>query len=120
MQKTKIAIAVVALVVGIGIGYIVGGNKVSPQIVGTTAPSHGGSSMNPSASNELSNKKGDAFDQEFIKQMIVHHEGAIEMANLALAKSKREEIVNLSNAIIEAQDREIKEMESWQREWFGL
>ncbi len=59
------------------------------------------------------------IDRHFIEQMIPHHEGAIAMAELALEKSKRPEILSLANGIIEAQQREIIDMKSWYKEWFG-
>ena len=59
------------------------------------------------------------IDRHFIEQMIPHHEGAIEMAQLALQKSKRPEILSLSNAIIEAQTKEIVDMRAWYLAWFG-
>lgn len=132
-MKTLIITAVVMLVVGLGVGYLVGGSKTHGQTAtnteATAAPeSHtmpdgstmGSSDMESSMKAELSAKKGEAFDQEFISQMILHHQSAIEMAKLALTKSKREEIINLSNAVIETQGREVEEMKSWQKLWYGL
>lgn len=62
---------------------------------------------------------GGNIDQHFIDQMIPHHEGAIAMANLALEKSKRADILSLSKGIIEAQTREINNMKAWYADWFG-
>ena len=59
------------------------------------------------------------IDRHFIEQMIPHHEGAIAMAELALQKSKRPEILSLSKDIIESQTREINGMRAWYQEWFG-
>ncbi|MBI4088465.1 DUF305 domain-containing protein [Candidatus Kaiserbacteria bacterium] len=59
------------------------------------------------------------IDQHFIVQMIPHHEGAIEMAKVALERSKRPEVISLANGIIEAQTREINDMKSWYQSWFG-
>ncbi len=59
------------------------------------------------------------IDQHFIEQMIPHHDGAIAMAELALKKSKRPEILSLANGIIEAQQREIVSMKGWYENWFG-
>lgn len=131
-MKTLIITAVVMLVVGLGVGYLVGGSKTHGQTATSTASSTpeshtlpdgstmGASDMEASLKAELSSKRGESFDQEFVSQMILHHQGAIEMAKIALTKSKREEIINLSNAVIQTQGREIEEMKSWQREWFGL
>lgn len=59
------------------------------------------------------------IDQHFIEQMIPHHEGAIAMATLALQKSKRPEIKTLAQAIITAQTKEIGDMQTWYKNWFG-
>ncbi len=60
------------------------------------------------------------FDLEFIKQMMPHHEGAVIMAKEALQKSTKDEIKTLANAIIKAQEAEIKEMKEWQTAWSKL
>lgn len=62
---------------------------------------------------------GDEFDQMFLDMMISHHQGAIDMANLALTNSQRKEIKDLANDIISAQTGEIKMMEEWMSNWFG-
>ncbi len=49
-------------------------------------------------------------DQEFLKGMVEHHQAAILMANGILKKTKSNTIRNLSNNIIETQEKEIEEM----------
>lgn len=66
----------------------------------------------------LGDKTGDEFDQAFLSEMIVHHEGAVWMAQEALTNSNREEIKNMAKAIIEAQTTEIKQMRDWQAAWY--
>lgn len=70
-------------------------------------PMWGGNSMNGS------------LDAHFIEQMIPHHEDAIVMANLALEKSQRPEIKQLAQDIIESQSKEIDQMKSWYKTWYG-
>jgi len=65
----------------------------------------------------LKNKTGDDFDKAFISGMIAHHQGAIDMANLAKQNAKHSEIKNLANDIVTAQTNEINEMNSWQSKW---
>lgn len=55
----------------------------------------------------LGGKSGDAFDEEFLDQMIVHHEGAVAMAQKVLEVSTRPELRSLAQAIISAQQKEI-------------
>ena len=50
------------------------------------------------------------FDDPFIKMMVPHHKGAIEMAKVELAKGSDPELKALAQEIIDAQQREIEEM----------
>ncbi len=59
------------------------------------------------------------IDEHFIEQMVPHHDGAIAMAKLALQKAKRPEIKTLAQNITSAQEKEIREMQSWYKSWFG-
>lgn len=67
----------------------------------------------------LKDKTGDAFDKAFLEEMVIHHQGAIDMANLVLQNSKRSELKALANAIIEAQSEEIQMMREWNDTWFN-
>lgn len=66
----------------------------------------------------LENKTGDEFDKAFIAGMILHHQGAIDMAEAALKNAKHQEIKDLANAIISAQTKEINQMKDWQQDWY--
>lgn len=57
-------------------------------------------------------------DQNFLTQMIEHHEGAIAMAKEAKNKSSRPEIRNFAIDISSAQSGEIDSMYSWRKAWF--
>ncbi|MEI7709356.1 MAG: DUF305 domain-containing protein [bacterium] len=66
----------------------------------------------------LEGKTGDAFDKEFLAEMIAHHKGAVEMAQAVLKTSKRPELLKLATDIITAQTKEITMMQDWQKTWF--
>lgn len=66
----------------------------------------------------LAGKKGEIFDKAFIDEMIIHHQGAINMAKLALTNAKHQEIRDLSNEIISAQTKEINQMMEWKSSWY--
>lgn len=68
----------------------------------------------------LNGKTGDDFDKAFLREMIVHHEGAVVMAQAVLKNSKRPELIKLANDIIAAQTGEIIMMKNWQQVWFGV
>ena len=67
--------------------------------------------------DELANR--DPFDRAFIDAMIPHHESAIQMAQVAYRESDHPEIRALAEGIVEAQTREITQMEGWRKEWYG-
>ena len=60
------------------------------------------------------------MDRHFIEQMIPHHEDAVLMAELALTKAEHEELKALADNIKREQSREIKEMRSWYKAWYGI
>lgn len=65
----------------------------------------------------LRGKSGDEFDEAFINLMIEHHQGAIDMANLAKVNAKHLEIKDLADDIITAQTNEIEMMREWNTTW---
>jgi uncharacterized protein (DUF305 family) len=60
---------------------------------------------------------GETYDRNFIANMIAHHQGAVDMAKLALTNAKHQELKDMANDIISAQEAEIAEMTSWQKDW---
>lgn len=69
---------------------------------------------------QLEGKTGDAFDKAFLSEMIMHHEGAVVMAQAALKNAMHQEIKDLAQAIISAQEGEITQMKNWQKSWYGI
>lgn len=64
--------------------------------------------------------KADAqFDLRFLNAMIVHHEGAVTMAQEVLQKSKRPEMQKLAKAIVSSQTNEIELMKTWRKRWYS-
>ena len=68
----------------------------------------------------ISGKQGDEFDKAFLSEMVIHHEGAVIMAEDVLATSKRPELLTLAKDIISAQTKEINQMKTWYKKWYGV
>lgn len=132
-NKNNIGINVVIGLVGVLIGWLIWGQAKPEQAMQSTTTGHmmpdgsmmGGdnnsmASMMANMNAGLQGKTGDSFDQEFLAEMIVHHQGAIDMAKLALTNAKHPEIKTLANNIITAQTSEIAQMKAWQNSWYGV
>ncbi|MGB8702519.1 MAG: DUF305 domain-containing protein [Thermosynechococcaceae cyanobacterium] len=72
---------------------------------------------NPSAPFQIG-RMGDP-DAHFIVMMIPHHDGAIDMADLALSRAKHPELKQLATQIKAAQAKEIAQMRTWYKAWYG-
>jgi uncharacterized protein (DUF305 family) len=66
---------------------------------------------------ELEAAEGEAFDRRFLELMIVHHEGAVDMAEEVLAEGEDAEVAVLAEDVIAAQEAEIDQMRRWLEEW---
>jgi uncharacterized protein (DUF305 family) len=126
MGNKIIATVLVALVVGLGLGYVWGGSQAASPQAKTHLMSDGTVMSNESHMQDsmqsmmagLSGKSGDAFDLAFLSEMIVHHEGAVEMAQAALQNAKHSELKTMAGAIITAQTSEIAQMRNWLKDWY--
>lgn len=117
-HKKALYLSLLSLAIGIFLGYGLWGAKT------VQAPTdHSAMTMEESMAgmtDSLKGKTGDAFDQAFLQEMVVHHEGAVTMAEQVLATSKRPELRKLAEDIITAQTKEIKMMQDWEKQWFGV
>ena len=108
-----------SLLIGI-ISFVAGGLLVSTAAVTFEKPepnNHASDTSMTAMVEALTDKTGDDYDKEFLSHMIVHHEGAIDMAKLSPSRAKHDEIKKLSQEIISAQEKEISDMKKWQSEW---
>jgi uncharacterized protein (DUF305 family) len=113
-----------AIIAGLGATYAVNNNHQGMMnMMGMHSNTNSQGMMDDSdmsmieMTSSLKGKTGDDFDKAFISGMIAHHQGAIDMANLAKQNAKHDEIKNLADDIVAAQTKEITEMKSWQTQW---
>lgn len=76
---------------------------------------HGGMAMtgmvDDATMKQLESLKGAEFDTLWLRSMIGHHEGAVEMAKTEIAKGDNEDAKSLAQHIVTDQEAEIAQME---------
>ena len=84
---------------------------------GHTPPSGAGdaafAASEASMHEKMAAASGDTVDEAYIAKMIAHHEGAVEMAEVAMRDSRDPEIRRMAQAVVDTQTREIAEMRAW-------
>jgi uncharacterized protein (DUF305 family) len=75
--------------------------------------------MNHSDMKSSPNAASASYDLQFLDTMIVHHQGAVDMAKPAETKAEHTELKNLAKSIIADQEKEIVQMKKWRNEWFA-
>lgn len=104
------------------VGFILGGLIVAIA-ASVSQPNHDDTTHDSmdmamtSMTDTLREKSGDSYDQEFIAQMIAHHQGALDMAKLSATRAKHDEVKQLSTTIIATQTKEIEQLRMWQKGW---
>lgn len=68
----------------------------------------------------LDAREGGDFDRAYLSMMIAHHQGAIDMSRLVLDRLQDEQVRDWTRAILDVQDREIRDMHSWLAELGGV
>ena len=116
-KQSVVGLVLVGLLVAIAAGVIgYGLGKEQNMDVVTNTSDHSAMTMDE-MTDGLFGLKGDAFDQAFVEMMIVHHQGAVDMAKLIPAQAKHDELKQLGEEIVTAQTKEIMMMKQWLKDW---
>lgn len=114
-----LAAAVVALIIGGGIGYAVHGSKNSNSMgsmPGMTMPTMASTDVSQIAKRASATAHNDQ-DVMFAQMMISHHQQALDMAKLAETRAQSAQVKALAAAIEGAQQPEIDTMSGWLQAW---
>ena len=123
-------LTVIVLIIGVVLGSVLALRQMPRDIFPTlgiptiyVAQPHGG--MDPGqmegmgmTTDPRSLADEEPFDEAFIGAMIPHHRSAIQMANVTLEESDNPRIKELAGGIVEAQEREISQMQTWRENWY--
>lgn len=95
-------------------GMVMNGNKAMPMNANhnATVTDHKSMVSSPNAASQ-------PFDLQFIDTMTHHHQGAIDMAKMALTKSNNDELKKFAQKIIDDQNKEIGQMRDWREKWYS-
>ena len=136
-KNQTIIIGLLALIVGLILGYFFGGNtmmsnrgffsnevmheEMEEHMYGDELIDEDGAMIHAMDEMMLGfrGKTGEEYEEAFLRGMIVHHIGAINMAEELLEQTDRPELVELANDIITSQSSEVEQMRSWLSEWFN-
>jgi uncharacterized protein (DUF305 family) len=80
---------------------------------------HDMSQMHHTGMQSSPNAASQPYDLQFIDTMTHHHQGAIEMAEMALKKSQNSELKTFAQKIIDDQKKEISQMKDWREKWYA-
>ena len=95
------------------VGFFLGGLLVSIAATTFDKPATDMSQM----TSRLESKTGDDYDSAFLANMTDHHQSAIDMSKLSAKNAKHDEIKQLSDDVVIAQEKEINKMRQWQQAW---
>jgi uncharacterized protein (DUF305 family) len=114
-MKTFYLIVILALLSACGgpqKGTEVDRSKVDHSTMNHSKTDHSKMESSPGAAEQ-------PYDLQFIDTMIVHHQGAVDMALLVKTRSRRAELTAHAASIINDQTKEIAQMKKWREERFA-
>lgn len=93
---------------------------VSHSSVAISADARSNAPASTTASTAAPNEAAARYEQKFMTGMIDHHQMAIEMAEMCLSRAVHDELRQLCQNIIAAQSAEIRQLQDWLKNWYGV
>jgi len=88
------------------------------QMMNDNSMNHNGM-MNHSEMKSSPNAASAPYDLQFLDTMTHHHQGALDMAKVAVEKTQNAELKAFAQKIIKDQEKEIAQMKDWREKWFA-
>lgn len=117
MKRNMLAVIIVAIIAVAGVIIFIGTSGYDDESLSGSSQALVEADTKSAEYKQFKELKGEEFDRMFLANMIAHHEGAVEMANLALTAAMHPEIKTLAQNIVTAQRSEITNMLQWQKDW---
>jgi uncharacterized protein (DUF305 family) len=115
MKTKKLFYGLSSLLTSGAVAGLVFLNNAQAQVPNSEHNTHHPSTETTSSQRGMINQ----LDQHFMEMMIPHHTQAVEMADLALNRAQHPEIKKLAAVIKQDQNREIQQMKTWYKAWYG-
>lgn len=119
-KSLKLAAGLIGLVALAGValaqqhqGHGMNHGTMTPSNVKDSAATAGYKAANDKMHKDMDIAFSGDADADFVRGMIPHHQGAIDMAKVVLAHGKDPELKKLAQSIISDQEREIAQMRDW-------
>ncbi len=121
-HNLKIILIAVAtlLIAGIGAWYFITDRQTAEknrQQTNTQSEATSGAAAIADDDSKFAKLTGEAYDEAYIADMLAHHEGALNMSEMVSAGTKRSELIQLAQTIMQTQSQELMKMQTWQQEW---
>lgn len=101
----------------LSIGILAGCSDVSTPAVPTTPPVTV-SPHDTSTDGTMMAHKDVTWEEEFIVRMIPHHQEAVDTSMIIVAKTENKELKVIAQGIIDAQKKEITQLNWWLKSWY--
>lgn len=135
-NNPTIIVGLLALIAGLLLGYFFGTNtmphyrfptsdfmheEISEHMYGEEIIDGDGAMMHAMDEMMLGfrGKSGEEYEEAFLRGMIVHHLGAVRMAEELLEETDRPELRAFAEDIVNVQSQEIETMKGWLETWFS-
>jgi uncharacterized protein (DUF305 family) len=89
------------------------GNHGSSTVTAESASTKAYREANAKMHKDMDIRFSGNADTDFVRGMIPHHQGAVDMAKIVLANGKDPELRKLASEIIAAQEKELSFMRDW-------
>lgn len=88
--------------------------EAGPSVIAPGKPGESNRTLSPDeAKSSTPNEEPNDADFTYVEMMIVHHQQAIEMTDLAAKEATRKQVKGIASRIADAQGPEIKMMNKW-------
>jgi uncharacterized protein (DUF305 family) len=113
LAPTLLAALLPTLAVAQGASHSGHSGHSTPAQTAETPATRGYREANARMHRNMDIKYSGNSDIDFVRGMIPHHQGAIDMAKVALQNAKDEQVRKWATDVIREQEREIAEMQAW-------